>query len=63
MPLTRLVLILCYVLVAAGLTVFVAAQLLPQGQAAQAIPALLPLAMLAGLMIRALHRWLNRDDT
>jgi hypothetical protein len=63
MPFTRLALILSYVLVAAGLTVFVFSQLQPQGQAAQAIPALLPIAMLAGLLIRALHKRLDRDDT
>ena len=63
MPFTRFVLILCYVLVAAGLTVFVFSQMQPQGQAAQAIPALLPLAMLAGLLIRTLHKRLNRDNT
>ncbi|SDW93233.1 hypothetical protein [Litoreibacter albidus] len=63
MPFTRLALILCYVIVAAGLTVFVFSQMQPQGHAAQAIPALLPLAMLAGLLIRALHKRLDRDDT
>ncbi|SHE69314.1 hypothetical protein SAMN05444273_102286 [Litoreibacter ascidiaceicola] len=63
MPFTRLALILCYVVVAAGLTVFVFSQMQPQGQAARAIPALLPLAMLAGLLIRALHKRLDRDDT
>ena len=63
MPFTRFALIICYVLVAAGLTVFIFAQMQPQGQAAQAIPALLPIAMLAGLLIRALHKRLDRDDT
>ncbi|WP_298357273.1 hypothetical protein [uncultured Litoreibacter sp.] len=62
MPFTRLALLLCYVLVAAGLTVFLFAQMQPQGQAASGIPVLLPLAMLAGLLIRALHKRLNRDD-
>ncbi len=63
MPFTRLALILCYVLVAAALTVFLFAQLQPQGQASMGIPVILPLAMLAGLVIRALHKRLNRDDT
>lgn len=67
MPFTRLALILCYVMVAAGLTVFIASQLHPQaqgaGQSAQTIPALMPLVMLAGLLIRALHKRLGRDDT
>ncbi len=63
MPFTRFALILCYVLVAAGLTVFIFSQMQPQGQSAQAIPALLPIAMLAGLLIRALHKRLDRDDT
>jgi len=63
MPFTRLALILCYVLVAAGLTVFAFSQMQPQGQSAQAIAVLLPLAMLAGLLIRALHKRLHRDDT
>ncbi|WP_154666747.1 hypothetical protein [Litoreibacter arenae] len=63
MPLTRLALILCYVLVAAGITVFLFAQMQPQGQAAQSIPAILPVAMIAGLIIRALHKRLDRDDT
>lgn len=62
MPFTRLALILCYVIVAAGLTIFVFAQLQPQGQAAQGIPVFLPLAMLAGLVIRSLHKRLSRDD-
>ncbi|WP_298262105.1 hypothetical protein [uncultured Litoreibacter sp.] len=62
MPFTRLALVLSYVLVAAGLTVFVFSQVSPQGQAAQTVPALLPIAMLAGLLIRALHGRLNRDD-
>ena len=63
MPFTRFALILCYVLVAAGLTVFIFSQMQPQGQSAHAIPALLPIAMLAGLLIRALHKRLDRDDT
>lgn len=62
MPFTRLALILAYVITAAGLTVFLGAQLKPNGQAAQAIPVLLPLAMIAGLVIRALHKRLDRDD-
>ena len=62
MPFTRLALILCYVLVAAGLTVFVFAQLQPQGQAANGVALMLPLAMLAGLLIRSLHKRLGRDD-
>ena len=62
MPFTRLALILCYVLVAAGLTVFLFAQMQTQGPAAQGIPVLLPLAMLAGLLIRSLHKRLGRDD-
>jgi len=49
--------------VAAGLTVFAFSQMQPQGQSAQAIAVLLPLAMLAGLLIRALHKRLDRDDT
>ncbi|SFR47984.1 hypothetical protein [Litoreibacter janthinus] len=63
MPFTRFALILCYVLVASGLTVFIFAQMQPQGEASSALPALLPLAMLAGLVIRALHKRLDRDDT
>lgn len=63
MPFTRLALILCYVLVAAGLTVFVFAQLQPQGQASGGVAVMLPLAMLAGLLIRSLHKRLERDDT
>lgn len=62
MPFTRLALILCYVLVAAGLTVFLFAQLQPQGQAAGGVAVMLPLAMIAGLLIRSLHKRLSRDD-
>lgn len=62
MPFTRLALILCYVITAAGMTIFLFAQMQPQGQAAQAIPVLLPLAMIAGLVIRALHKRLARDE-
>jgi len=62
MPFTRLALILCYVLTAGALTVFLFAQLQPQGQAAGSISVILPLAMLAGLAIRALHKRLDRDD-
>lgn len=63
MPFTRLALILAYVITAAGVTVFLFAQLQPQGQASQLIPVLLPLAMIAGLIIRSLHKRLDRDDT
>lgn len=63
MPFTRLALILAYVITAAGVTVFVVAQVQPQGQASQLIPVLLPLAMIAGLVIRSLHKRLARDDT
>jgi len=59
MPFTRLALILCYVLIAAALLF---AQLQPQGQAGASFPVILPLAMLAGLAIRALHKRLDRDD-
>ena len=62
MPFTRLALILCYVLVGAGLTVFLVAQLQPQSQVASGVAVLLPLAMLAGLLIRTLHKRLNRND-
>ena len=62
MPFTRLALILCYVLTAGAISVFLFAQLQPQGQAAGSITVILPLAMLAGLAIRALHKRLDRDD-
>jgi len=62
MPFTRLALILAYVITAAGVTVFLFAQLQPQGQASQLIPVLLPLAMIAGLIIRSLHKRLERND-
>jgi len=62
MPFTRLALILCYVLTAGAISVFLFAQLQPQGQAAGSISVILPLAMLAGLAIRALHKRLDRDD-
>lgn len=63
MPFTRLALILAYVITAAGVTVFLFAQMQPQGQAGQLVPVLLPVAMLAGLVIRGLHKRLDRDDT
>ncbi len=63
MPLTRLLLILCYVIVAAGITVFLAAQMQPGGQAGNITALMLPLAMLAGLVIRALNKRLNRDPS
>ncbi|MEM7470991.1 MAG: hypothetical protein AAF340_06520 [Pseudomonadota bacterium] len=63
MPLTKLVLLLTYVLIAAALTIFLVAQLSPEGNAAQVSAVLLPLAMLAGIAIRALHKRLGKDDT
>ncbi len=63
MPFTRFALILCYVMVAAGLTVFLFAQLQPQGQTSGGVAVMLPLAMLAGLLIRSLHKRLGKDDT
>lgn len=63
MPFTRLALILCYVISAAGLTVFLFAQMQPQGQASGGAALMLPLAMLAGLLIRSLHKRLGKDDT
>ena len=62
MPLTRLALLLAYILISAGLSVFIIAQLSPQGDAAALSAMLLPLAMLAGLCIRALHKRLEKDD-
>ncbi len=62
MPFTRLALILCYAITAAGLTVFLFSQIQPQGAAAGGVALLLPLAMLAGLLIRHLHKRLERDD-
>ena len=62
MPFTRFALLLCYVLVAAGLTVFIFAQLQPGGTAASSVAVVLPLAMLAGLLIRSLQKRLSRDD-
>ena len=63
MPFTKFALLIAYVIVAAGLTVFVLAQLSPHGQTAQLSAMLLPLAMIAGLVIRALHKRLAKDDT
>ena len=65
MPFTRLALILCYVIVAAGLTIFLFAQMQAPGQGTgqgSGVGVILPLAMLAGLGIRALHKRLDRDD-
>ncbi len=62
MPFTKLALLLAYVLIAAGLSVFIFAQLAPQSDAAVLSAMLLPLAMLAGLCIRALHKRLEKDD-
>lgn len=61
MPFTRLALLLAYVLIAAGLTVFLAAQLQPGGNAQAGVAVLLPLAMLAGLAIRKLQKRLDPD--
>lgn len=63
MPFTRLALVLCYVIVAAGITVFLFAQLSSGGQAGQIVPMILPLAMIAGLAIRALQKRLPKDDS
>ncbi|WP_420863437.1 hypothetical protein [Algirhabdus cladophorae] len=60
MPFTRFTLLICYVLVAAGITVFLAAQLAPQGQAQGTVQLLLPLALIAAIVIRALHLRLAR---
>ncbi len=63
MPFTRLALILCYVLSAAALTVFLLAQLQPQGpDAGRGASMILPLVMLAGLAIRSLQKRHDRDD-
>ncbi|MEM9584008.1 MAG: hypothetical protein AAGA08_12915 [Pseudomonadota bacterium] len=62
MPFTRFALLICYVLVAAGLTVFLFAQMQPQTPAASSIALLMPLAMLAGLLIRYLHKRLSDND-
>lgn len=61
MPFTRLALLLCYVVVAAGLTVFLFAQIQSDGNVQSLVAMLLPLAMIAGLLIRSLQKRLNRD--
>ncbi len=63
MPFTKFVLIVAYVLIAAALTVFLIAQLTPEGNAAQLSALFLPLAMLAGIGVRSLHKRLAKDDS
>lgn len=60
MPFTRFALILCYVFVAAGITVFLVAQFSPQGDAQALSMVVLPIAMVAGIVIRSLHMRLER---
>ena len=62
MPFTRLALILCYVAVAAAITVFVFAQLNGGSQGGQLLQMVLPLAMIAALAIRALQKRLSKDE-
>ena len=62
MPFTRFALILCYVAVAAGITVFLFAQLDSRGQGGQMLQLVLPLAMIAALAIRALQKRLSKDE-
>ena len=52
MPFRRIALIVAYVIAAAGLTIFLAAQIIPLGQAPGAAMIALPLAMLAAIAIR-----------